>query len=251
MTLIPPTPRANPPEGGGPRSPRRLRWAVFIALAVGLTGLLLWLGGRYPGTFDSRDSMIDLVRYGSILVLVASGILVNRRLRLRQAVRDTAIWAAIIAGLVAVYGFRDELKFVGQRVLGELEPHQAQTTDRGDLIFRRGRDGHFQVDARVNGQPVRFMVDTGASDIVLSPQDAKRVGINPDRLTFNQRYQTANGTVWGASTTIGSIMVGPIRFHNIGASVNGAPMDQSLLGLAFLDRLSGYEVSGDTLILKP
>lgn len=249
--MIPPTPREDSSDGDEPRSPRPLRWLLFVAVAVGLTGLLVWLGGRNPGALDSRESMINLVRYGSILVLVASGVLLNRRLQLRKAVRDGAIWAVIIAALVAVYGFRDELKFVGQRMLGELEPHQAQTTDRGDLIFRRGRDGHFQIDARVNGRPVRFMVDTGASDIVLSPRDATRVGINPDRLSFNQRYETANGIGWGASTTLDSIEVGSIRFGDIGASVNGAPMDQSLLGLGFLDRLSGYEVRGDTLILKP
>lgn len=251
MSVIPPTPRGDPAEGGGPQSSRPLRWLVFVALAVGLTGLLFWLGGRNPGALDSRDSMIDLVRYGSILVLVASGVLWNRRLQLGRAVRDGAIWVVIVAALVAVYGFRDELKFVGQRMLGELEPHQAQISDRGELLFRRGQGGHFQIDAEVNGRPVRFMVDTGASDIVLSPQDAARVGINPDRLSFNQRYETANGIGWGASTTLDSIEVGSIRFSNIGASVNGAPMDQSLLGLGFLDRLSGYEVRGDTLILKP
>lgn len=251
MSMIPPTPRGDPSGGGEPRTPRSLRWMVFVAVAVGLTGLLFWLGSRNPGAMDSRDLMIDLVRYGSILVLVASGILLNRRLQLRKAIRDGAIWAVIIAGLVAVYGFRDELRFVGQRVLGELEPHQAQMSDRGELVFRRGRGGHFQVDARVNGQPVRFMVDTGASDIVLSPQDARRVGIDPARLSFDQRYETANGTGWGALTTIDSMVVGSIRFHDIGASVNGAPMDQSLLGLGFLDRLSGYEVRGDSLILKP
>lgn len=251
MSMIPPTPREDRPGGTEPRTPRRWRWLVFVAVAVGLTGLLFWLGGRNPNALDSRDSMIAFVRYGSILVVVASSILLSRRLQLRKAVRDGAIWAVIVAGLVAVYGFRDELKFVGQRMLGELEPHQAQMSDRGEMVFRRGRDGHFQVDAQINGQPVRFLVDTGASDIVLSPQDARRVGIDPDRLSFDQRYQTANGIGWGASTTIDTMTVGSVRFRDIGASVNGAPMDQSLLGLDFLDRLSGYEVRGDSLILKP
>lgn len=263
MTQIPPTPRRDPtdrndpwgeggpPGDGGHRGPGGKRWLVFAAVAIGLTGLVIWLASRYPGTLDSRDSMIDLVRWAAILVLVASGVLTSRRLNLGKAVRDLAIWAAVVAGLVAVYGFRGELELVGSRVLGELEPSLGQETAGGEIEFRRGGDGHFYISADVNGRTVRFLVDTGASDIVLSPADAKKLGFRLAALNFNQAYQTANGTGWGATVTLDSIAVGRIRFRNVGASVNDAPMSESLLGLGFLDRLSGYEVRGDSLILRP
>ncbi|MDH3229089.1 MAG: TIGR02281 family clan AA aspartic protease [Alphaproteobacteria bacterium] len=263
MTQIPPTPRRDPPDGDdpwrregpstGPRGAKSggKRWLAFVAVAIGLTALLVWLSGRYPSALDSQDSMIDLVRWGAILVLVASGILASRRLTLGKAVRDLAIWAAVVAGLVAVYGFRSELTMVGGRILGELEPSRSQQRAGGELEFRRGGDGHFYIDAKVNGRPVRFLVDTGASDIVLSPADARRLGFRSSALTFNRVYETANGVGRGAPVVLDSVAVGAIRFREVSASVNDAAMSDSLLGLSFLDRLSGYEVRGDSLILRP
>ncbi len=263
MTQIPPTPRRDPPDGddpwrredpsGRPRAARSAtrRWLTFAAVAVGLTGLVVWLTGRYPSALDSRDAMIHVVRLGAILVLVASGILASRRLSLGKAVRDLAIWTAVIAGLVAIYGFRSELTMVGGRILGELEPSRSQQLAGGELEFRRGGDGHFYIDAEVNGRPVRFLVDTGASDIVLSPADARRLGFRISALTFNRVYETANGVGRGAPVVLNSVAVGRLRFGQVAASVNDAAMSESLLGMSFLDRLSGYEVRGDSLILRP
>ncbi|MCK5495196.1 MAG: TIGR02281 family clan AA aspartic protease, partial [Hyphomicrobiaceae bacterium] len=232
--------------GAGPN-----RWVWFLVVAVGLTGLIVWLIGRYPNALDSRDAMINITRYGAILLLVASGILGSRKLNVGRAVRDIAIWVAILAGLVALYGFRDEFKTVGLRITGELEPARGNETDRGEMLYRRSADGHFYIDAMVNGQSVRFLVDTGASDIVLSPADAARAGFERSELAFNRQYQTANGIGWGAPVVLRSIEAGAIRFHGVAASVNDAPMSESLLGMSFLDRLSGFEVRGDSLILRP
>lgn len=242
MPLTPPP----SPRGDGPN-----RWLWVLIAAVGLTGLVVWLSGRYPGTLSSRDAMIDITRYGAILLLVASGILASRTLNVKKAVRDIAIWMAILAGLVALYGFRDELKTLGLRVAGELEPSRGNEMRGGEVLYRRSADGHFYIDATVNGGPVRFLVDTGASDIVLSPDDAARVGYDRSELLFNRQYQTANGTGWGAPVVLRSIEAGAIRYRDVTASVNGAPMSESLLGMSFLDRLSGFEVRGDSLILRP
>lgn len=228
-----------------------MRLFAFLAAAIAVTGLVFWLSGRYPSALDSREAMADFVRLGAILLLVASGILASPRFKLGRAARDIAIWTAIIAGLVAVYGFRSELGMIGNRIMGELEPHRAIETQGGELTVRRSPDGHFYVMAEANGQPLRFMVDTGASDVVLSPQDAQRLGFDLTALNFNRMYHTANGTVFGASVQLDRLAVGPVRFRGLTVSVNGAEMSESLLGLAFLDRLAGYEVCGDTLILRP
>lgn len=261
MSQIPPTPRRDPPEdpwgeGGpperdGPPASGSKRLIVFVAVAVGLIGLVVWLMDRYPSALDSESAMINLVRMGAILVLVASGILASRRLNLSKAVRDLAIWAAIVAGLVAVYGFRSELETVGRRIIGEMEPSRGQEVAGGAMEYRRDADGHFYVDAEVNGKPVRFLVDTGASEIVLSPQDAERLGFRRSMLKFDRQYETANGLVLGAAVTLRKMQAGDIRFYDIPASVNGAPMSESLLGMTFLDRLAGFEVTGDSLILRP
>jgi len=216
-----------------------------------LTALVVWLTGRYPRALESRDAMIHLVRWGAILVLISSGILASRRFTLGKAARDLAIWAAIVAGLVAVYGFRSELTMVGNRILGELEPSRSQQLAGGELEFRRSGDGHFYIDAQVNGRPVRFLVDTGATDIVLSPTDARRLGFGRSALTFDRVYETANGVGRGAPVMLDSVAVGQLRYPEVAASVNDAPMSDSLLGMSFLDRLSGYEVRGDSLVLRP
>lgn len=233
------------PQGAGPN-----RWLWFVIVAVGLTGLVVWLIDRYPGTLDSRNAMINLTRYGAILVLVASGILAGRTLNVKTAVRDIAIWVAILAGLVAIYGFRYELETVALRIAGELEPTRGNETGDGEMVYRRSTDGHFYIDATVNGRTVRFLVDTGASDVVLSPADAARVGFERSELVFDRRYQTANGIGRGAPVVLRSIETGVIRFRDVAASVNDAPMSESLLGMSFLDRLSGFEVQGNSLILR-
>jgi aspartyl protease family protein len=93
------------------------------------------------------------------------------------------------------------------------------------------------------------MVDTGASDVVLSPADARRLGFDLAELKFTRIYQTANGTVRGAPVRLRRITIGPIEIEDVRASVNGAPMGTSLLGMSFLGRLMGYEVTTDTLTL--
>lgn len=263
MTQIPPTQRPEPPDdkepwrrkgqSAGPpgRFPASTRWLVFVVIGIGLTALVVWLARRHPGSLESRGATADLVWWSALLVLVASGVLASRRLRLGKTVRDLAIWAAVAAGLVAVYGFRNELTTVGYRIMGELEPSRSQQRAAGVLEFRRAGDGHFYVDAMVNGRRVRFLVDTGASDIVLAPDDARRLGYSPSNLTFDRIYQTANGVGRGARVVLDSIAVGDIRFRDVPASVNDAPMPESLLGLSFLDRLSSFEVRGDSLIFRP
>ena len=239
----------TPPSSPQGTGPNRLFW--FVVVAVGLTGLVVWLANRYPNALDSREAMINITRYGAILLLVASGILGSQTLNVKKAVRDIAIWIAIIAGLVALYGFRYELETLALRVAGELEPARGNESVGGEMLYRRSADGHFYIDAMVNGRQVRFLVDTGASEIVLSPDDAARVGFERSGLVFNKRYQTANGTGWGAPVTLRYIAAGTIRFDGVAASVNNASMSESLLGMTFLDRLSGFEVRGDSLILRP
>ena len=87
------------------------------------------------------------------------------------------IWALIFAMVVIAYGFRDVLR-------RELLPSAMVQVAPDAIELSRGRDGHFHAELEINGEPVRFMVDTGASDIVLSFRDAERVGLDPGRSTL-------------------------------------------------------------------
>lgn len=120
----------------------------------------------------------------------------------------------------------------------------------GGLVVRAAQDGHFYLDAKVNGTPLRFLVDTGASSVVLSAEAARRARIRPNRMEYTGRASTANGTVRIAPVTLRELRVGDLRLRDVRGSVNDADMPLSLLGMSFLNRLESFEVSGDQLILR-
>lgn len=109
--------------------------------------------------------------------------------------------------------------------------------------------GHFLVDAEVNGTSVMFLVDSGASSVVLSPEDARRVGLPPDRLRYTERFHTANGTVRAAPVELREIRIGQMAQRSVPASVNEVPIGVSLLGMSFLSRLERWAVEDGKLAL--
>ena len=117
------------------------------------------------------------------------------------------------------------------------------------IAVARDAAGHYRVEAMVNGAPVAFLVDTGATHVVLSPADAERVGLRDGRLRYAARGQTANGTVALAPVTLREIRLGQLSRRDVPAMVNGAPMPVSLLGMSFLASLPGWEAKGDRLLL--
>ncbi len=119
-----------------------------------------------------------------------------------------------------------------------------------ELVLRKGPNGHFLVKAHVNGVETRFLVDTGASDVALTKEDALRIGINAGRLKYTRKYQTANGVIRAAPIKLRDVRIGQLRVQNVEATVSEAPMGISLLGMSFLGELAGYEVRGDRLILR-
>ena len=135
------------------------------------------------------------------------------------------------------------------RLAAELLPHQGLVSDAA-ISFRANAQGHFVVEADVDGTALRFLVDTGASDVSLSPADAERLGFDLAELDYTRRYRTANGMIRGAPVRLSRVAIGPIVLDDVRASVNEAPMKHSLLGMSFLERLSGYEVASETLTLK-
>ena len=169
----------------------------------------------------------------------------------KSALRNAAIWVAIFLGLVGLYSFKNDAAYIGQRVMGALSPTQGVAHDDGTLSFDAGPDGHFRIQAMVNGNRVTFMVDTGATDVVLTPDDARRIGIDPATLVFDQFAETANGTVSGAAIQLDSLVVGSIEMNRLPATVNGADMSESLLGMEFLNRLHGWRVENGVLTLIP
>ena len=118
------------------------------------------------------------------------------------------------------------------------------------IDIEASRSGHFFVEANVNGTPIRFLVDTGATAVVLAPDDAEKLGFNEDSLEFGARLRTASGIVPAAPMVLDEIRIGPLRMGKVRAAVNSSAMPFSLLGMSFLGRLRGYEVVGRRLVLR-
>ncbi len=118
------------------------------------------------------------------------------------------------------------------------------------LVLRAGRNGHFTLEAEVDGTPIDFMVDTGATTVVLSPQDASRVGLDPATLDYNAVFETGNGRTRVALVTIDELTIGSLDLYDVPAAVVTKPMSMSLLGMSALERLDGYEVDGNRMILR-
>ncbi|MFQ5786172.1 MAG: TIGR02281 family clan AA aspartic protease [Alphaproteobacteria bacterium] len=221
-------------------------WVLLVGAVAALAGYLAW---RYPDAVASQNGWVRVAYLVALLALVSAGVVARRRLPLRRALGQALVWGALALALVVGYSFRFELEDLGARILGALQPSRGTTIGDNSVSFRAGVDGHFRVEALVDGVPIRFLVDTGASDVVLRPADARRLGLDPGRLVYSRLYRTANGVVRGAPVRLGEVTVGPIRVTGIVATVNEAAMESSLLGIGFLGRLRGYEVRADTLIL--
>lgn len=131
----------------------------------------------------------------------------------------------------------------------QIAPQQVLTAS-GALEVPLGPDGHYHMTLGINGAPIRFVVDTGATDLVLSQDDARRAGIEPDTLAYLGRAQTANGTVPMAQVRLETVTLGETVERNVPASVNGGEMFGSLLGMSYLSRFGRISIENNRLTLE-
>jgi len=146
-----------------------------------------------------------------------------------------------VAGVVAV-GLWPQLR-------NTVVPQQSMVTGSGEVSIPRAFDGHYYLTLEINGAPIRFVVDTGATDMVLTPQDATAAGLDTAQLRYTGRAMTANGMVQTAPVRLDLVEVGPISDRYVPAVVNGSPMQESLLGMSYLDRFDRIEITGGQMVL--
>jgi aspartyl protease family protein len=215
---------------------------VVIALGAGVWGLTR----LFPGSGQDWASISYNLGFAA---LVASS-LFARKLKLGETLRYIALWGVIAGVLGLGYSLRGPITEAFVSARSALIPSYAVAAGDRTLVLSEGENGAYTVFGRVNGQRVRFMIDTGASDIVLSPQDAERLGVNMAALSFSRVSETANGLGRGAPYTLDSLAVEPIHFSHVAVEINQAPMSESLLGLSFLRRLESYSFKDGKLILR-
>ncbi len=181
------------------------------------------------------------------------------------AVRRVMLWS-IIAGIgFAAYTYRDVLfgRQAPQESQEQRTAEQPARTAKGAgkasrkasrpasraLTVRASAGGHFMIEADVDGADIRFMVDTGATEVVLTPEDAARIGFDLRERNFTRLFNTAGGVIRAAPVTLRRLRIGQLVLRDVEAWVNEAPLFVSLLGMSFLKRLDGYEVQDGKLIL--
>lgn len=241
-----------PPSAPAPRrlAPpiRRSGWAL-LALVVGLGLMLFALSQLFPGQVDAKEDWAGIAGGLGFAVLIGARLLSGRLAS--GTGKHLAIWAAVVVVLILGYSFRGDLTGLFQRVRSEVIPSYPVQASGGEMVIARDGDGSFVVMGQVNGQPVRFLIDTGASDIVLSPADAQRLGVDPSSLVFGKPVETANGLGYGAPFTASTLQVGSIALTEVPMSINKAPMSTSLLGMAFFNRMKSFRVEGERLYIRP
>jgi len=189
------------------------------------------------------DSIARLSYLLLLGVFIGSYFFVSGRTNWGQTARHAALWVFIFLGAIVAYGLWDDVR-------REVVPQQASFAEEGRVEVPVSRDGHYYLTLDINGEPIRFVVDTGASDMVLSRDDARAAGIDPESLNYLGRANTANGQVRTAVVRLDEVSLGGITDRGVTALVNDGEMMGSLLGMRYLERFASVSFSDGEMILQ-
>ena len=171
------------------------------------------------------------------------------------AVIATAVMSALVAGqgVTAVAGAA-RANAVADAPMTAVAPvtlPEADSPPPGAAQISKAKDGHYWAEAQVDGRWVHFLVDTGASTVALTGQDAQRLGFDLSALTYDRPVMTANGKAMAAGVTLDRVAVAGARVDRVEAMVVREGLNASLLGMSYLGRLSRFEATPTALILRP
>ena len=188
----------------------------------------------------STDIIAQVIYLTVFGVLIIAALWARSRNNLGQSAQHAAIWVLIFIAAIAAFGIR-----------GDLERHLGLKSDDGNerIEIPISYTGHYSLRLLINDVAVDFIIDTGASDIVLSQEDANRVGLDLGKLAFIGRAATANGIVKTARVTLDSIKIANVIDRNVSAVVNKGELFRSLLGMGYLQRWGLIEIENGLLTL--
>ncbi|MEY1555262.1 TIGR02281 family clan AA aspartic protease [Yoonia sp. R2331] len=203
--------------------------------------LLVLAADAYINAMNS-DQLLNLTYLGLLGLVIGGSYLIANRHNMGQMAQYGAIWGLIFVGVVAAYGLWGDVS----RDLSGVQ----STSDAGVITVPQARDGHYYLTLDINDTPVNFVVDTGASMMVLTQRDAARIGIDPTELRYLGSANTANGVVRTADVWLDTVALGPIIDTDFRATVNQGQMEGSLLGMSYLDGFSAIQFSDGQLTLR-
>jgi aspartyl protease family protein len=228
---------------------QRLLWLLLLGLVV---AILVMIARRGAGTVGplTTDEFGSLAYKIAILVFLAAALFAIFRDRLTEAIMGALLWAVIGIVLVIGYSYRYEVNQVADRVIAELMPGHVISHGRTAEVARTS-SGDFAISAQINGARVHMVVDTGATSVVLTAEDAKAAGLPLALLNYSVNIETANGRTRAAPVTLDRVAMGELEERSVEALVvQPGQLRTSLLGMSFLNRLQNWQVNGDRLMLK-
>lgn len=231
------------------------RGLILILVIIAAAVALLAYNDSAGSTFGIENyNFGNLVWLATIGAVIGAGLLRSGQ-PLGSMARNLGTWAIVVLALIAGYQYRYELQDVASRVTAGLIPGSplalGMEDGRATVTLDKGNNGHFQARILVNGKPVDAIVDTGATTTVLTAEDARTAGIDPDGLNYTVRVATANGNANAAAVRTNELALGGIARRDMPVLI-AAPgaLGQSLLGMNFIGSLSGFDVRGDRMILR-
>ncbi len=235
----------------GPKGPKgampsnRETWVGLGILA--LAGVLLGISGLIiPAHGDAPRLAFAL----ALLALVGLAIGVGLQPRAALVMRHILLWVAATMVAATGIGFHGELLSAVGLPAQFFAPVRSEAPEpQGTVTLRAEPGGHFLADTLVNGTFVRFLVDTGATDVALTHDDAMRLGLTVKDLDYSIEVRTANGPTRAAAVTLAEIAIGSLKIEHVSALVTEGALDTSLLGMSFLKRLSRVSVDSDRLVM--
>jgi aspartyl protease family protein len=184
------------------------------------------------------------------MVLVGSALL-SRRWSLTGALSMALWWVAIFVIALGIFSYRNEIGGIADRIKSEVTGEAQQRIEGSTLRINKSLDGHFWVEALVNGRSLRFLIDSGASITAVSENAAIGAGLNIDQSGFPMVLMTANGPVEARRSNIAMLEIGPLRASDLTIVVSPAFGGVNVLGMNFLSQLKSWRVEGDEMILEP
>lgn len=185
----------------------------------------------------------NLAYLGILATALVVWFVVQNRQSLNKTLQQAALWGLIFMGVLAGVGLWEDIRQT-------VQPQQMVMSDAGRIAVPRSPDGHYYLTLEINATPVRFVVDTGATSMVLTREDARRIGLNEEDVIFYSEAMTANGLVRTAPVRLEDVALGPFHDSNLRAFVNEGEMTKSLLGMEYLHLFRRLEINNGQLILE-
>lgn len=203
--------------------------------------------------FDLDEAAIrSMVYFSVLLVLFIPWLIKTYGGKSWRGLRHFSIWFCIGTVLVTANAFKPELITFKDRIVGVLIPGRAINKKNGTIVINKSsEEAHFRIEVSINDKSIGFILDTGASDVVLTQQTAARLGIVVSEADYSRNVFTANGQTRVAPVQLEELRIASIVLKDVSASVaKPGQLDVNLLGMSFLSRLKGYSVEGDRLTLR-